>query len=148
MKIMKIFLIMLTCILMVGCSTKRVALDDEEFVSIMSENNYEVVDSTYNYDYAQKVYTLETDNMNIFYLKGNKKNDVENLYIDECSNVYNILSGQYEKEIHGGDNWTSLKVTYDDTIYYLSWIDNTYIYFKTIKANDKKLMDIIDKLGY
>ncbi len=131
-----------------GCGKTKEALSGDEFVAKMSNLNYQLYDYTESLDYAKSAYKIVDDNYNFTYIEGNRKYDVEGLFVDECTNVYTALGEDNKPRTLGGDNWTFLEGTTEDKYYYVSWIDNTYIYVEAPLSYRSEIESILKELPY
>lgn len=149
MKKMKVLLICALTLLVSGCSKTRSALSPEEFSTILKDNNYKLLDKTDSIDYAEAAYLVNSEAFEFAFVNGKRKYDIEGLFIEECKNVLNDAGNkEYEKNLDSGDNYAYLKITTDEKFYYVSWIDDTYLYIKAPIGRQEELERLLDKLGY
>ena len=149
MKKFKILILCLFAILVSGCSEIKSSIDGETFKEKAEGYKYVIQDITSQYAYAESSYLISNDNFKILYVEGKKKYDIEGIFIDECKNIFNTIGDVvYKDNVSGGTNWTSLSVTTDDTYYYVSWIDDTYIYASSSIDGKKNIEKFMDELGY
>ena len=148
MKTRRIIILIISIFCLCGCVKEKDALSASEFADTIDSLGYEIVDYKNQFSYAKAAYMVVADNISITYINGNRKYDVEGLFIDECRNVYDKAGEDIEEKTAGGDNWTYLSVTNDDNFYYVSWIEDTYILVES-SAEDKNVASkLIRELGY
>ncbi len=149
MKRAKLLLICVLTLLVSGCSKTRTAMEPDDFSKILSKYDYKLLDKTDTVDYADAAYIVNTDNFEFTYVNGKRKYDIEGLFVEECKNIVNMVGNkEYDKDLDSGENYAYLEIKTDETYYYVSWIDDTYIYVKAPIVREKKLKEIINELGY
>lgn len=148
MKKIKIVLIVLCLVFLTSCAKTKSSITGDKFKEIIENNEYKITDVSSNYDYAISAYNAYKDEVSIFFLKGKKKYDVEGIFIDEYQNIYSQVGDKYEKKLTSGTSWTSLKLISDDKLYYLSWVDDSYIIITSLKNKENEVDKIINLLGY
>lgn len=148
MKKIKIVLIVLCLVFLTSCAKTKSSITGDKFKEIIENNEYKITDVSSNYDYAISAYNAYKDEVNIFFLKGKKKYDVEGIFIDEYQNIYSQVGEKYEKKLTSGTSWTSLKLISDDKLYYLSWVDDSYIIITSLKNKESEVDKIVKLLGY
>lgn len=144
----KILLILLSVLLLTGCGKKKVSLNDEEFYNIMSENKFQVYDDKENFPYAEHAYVIAEENLKVVFIEGKRKVDVEGVYVDQCNNVYKQALEGYDDTKKSGSNWSTLKLTDANNYYYVSLVDNTYLYIEGSLDKEVRINRIIDLLKY
>lgn len=138
-----LFVLLFLC----ACGTKE-AKTPSEIQSILESYKFEVYDSTEKVGYADTALYGIKGQVKANYVKGNKKYDIQGIFLDECKNIYGKVSAGYEKQDNGGDNWTNLTVTDDDNYYFVGWIEDSYIVIEAPK-DQKKIMDsLVKDLGF
>ena len=146
-KIKGLFLALAVCLL-VGCSSKKEVLSPDRFLEIIEGEKLAPGDTTNSYTtFAEKAYVIDS-NFYLLYVQGKNQYDIEGVFVDECRNVYNLLSTNATRKTSGGDNWTSLEATDGDNYYYVVWVGDTYIYSKATGDSKDRLKEVIKKLGY
>lgn len=149
MKKIKVLLICMLTLFVSGCSKTRTALEPDEFASVLDKFDYKVLDKTDTVDYADAAYYVNANDFEFVYVNGKRKYDIEGLFVEECKNVVNVIGQEeYDKNMDSGDNYAYLSITTENRFYYVSWIDDTYIYIKAPLNKKDKLEDILAKLGY
>lgn len=149
MKKIQLMLICFLAIFTAGCSKMKSAISSQEYYDTVVQSGYTVQDSKAAYAYAKASYLIEEKDIKLLYVKGERKYDIEGIFIDECKNVYNLIGAEeYEQKVLGGDNWTSLEITTKESFYYVSWIEDSYIYLSAPIANQKDLKSLIKKIGF
>lgn len=148
MRKIKIVLIVLCLVFLTSCAKSKSSITGDKFKEIIENNEYKITDVSSNYDYAISAYNAYKDEVNIFFLKGKKKYDVEGIFIDEYQNIYSQVGEKYEKKLTSGTSWTSLKLISDDKLYYLSWVDDSYIIITSLKNKESEVDKIVKLLGY
>ena len=144
----KVLIVMFMMILTVGCSKDKTAITGSDFYDKAIEAEYKVVDNTYQFDYADYVYSITKGDLKMYFVDGKKSYDLKGLFLDECANVYKNMTEEYDKSTSGGENWTTLKIKNDETFYYVSWIKDTYLYVEAPISKEKELKKFIDSIGY
>ena len=148
MRAYKFLLLVFSIVLLTGCSSTRKSLTGDEFYQTLTKYEYSVKDSISAYDYALSAYNAYKGDISVFFLKGKKKYDVEGIFISESQNLFTEVGDNYQKKLGSGKNWTSLRLTTDEKLYYISWIDDSYIIIKAKKSDETNVNKLIDELGY
>lgn len=149
MKKIKLLLVCTLVLLASGCSKTREAVSPEKFSNILTSHNYKLLDKTDTVDYAEAAYVVNSEAIEFAYINGKRKYDIEGLFIEECKNVLNdVGSKEYDKDLGSGDNYAYLKITTDEKFYYVSWIDDTYLYIKAPVGRQDDLEGVLKELGY
>lgn len=148
MKKLKVIIFLIIALLCVGCTKNKVALSGSEFLDKMNDMKYKVHDYSDTIDYAISAYSLSDKDIELTYIEGKRRYDIEGLFIDECKNVLTQAGENAKKSTKGGEKWTSMTVTTDDAYYYVSWIERTYIYVKTDLKHKTEVENIMKELGY
>lgn len=148
MKKIKYVLLIVMVVLLTGCNSSKDNPDASSIKSILEENNYTVTDATSSYDYSEVAYYTSKLSTKITFVKGNKKYDIQGIFLDECENVYLVAEDDYEKKINGGKNWTTLKVTDSTNYYFVGWIGDSYIKIESTISNEDKLDKLVSDLGF
>lgn len=148
MRKIKVLLLVLFSVILTGCMIDKKSITGDEFLEIMNEYEYTTNDVVDSYDYALSAYNAYKDDTTIFFLKGKKKYDVEGIFIDEYQNLYSKIGEDYQKKLTSGTSWTSLKLIDDDKLYYLSWVDDSYIIITSVKNSESEVDKIVKSLGY
>lgn len=148
MKKLSIIVLCLLSLLLVGCSSNKESITGDEYVSKMGELGYTPSDVTDKFGYATAAYGIKTETITVSFVSTEKNYDIEGIFLDECENVYKEAEEGYTKTIKGGSNWTSLKVTDDKNIYYVTYINHTLLYIKGDINSKARVNTIIEELGY
>lgn len=144
----KVLIVLFMMILTVGCSKDKTAITGSDFYDKAVEAEYKVVDNTYQFDYADYVYSITKSDLKMYFVDGKKSYDIKGLFLDECTNIYKNVTDEYDKSTSGGENWTTLEIKNDEKYYYVSWIKDTYLYVEAPRSNEKELKSFIDSIGY
>ena len=153
MKKLKILLLVLITVVLTACSSNKEPLDDEEFKSIMRDNDYYVVSSLsqfsdYSYideayiakktgeDYQIEFYELEDSSCAISFYNTNKE-------IFEASKTNDSVYTSVD--LIDTNKYTLLTL---DSYKVLSRIEDTVLYIDVDKKYKDEVNDIIKKLGY
>lgn len=149
MKKVKYLLIILLLLLFVpGCTKEKDPIDITKVRSVIEEYNITVVDTTDKYDYAAQAYYGYKDEIKINFVKGNKRYDIQGLFLDECKNIYSVCGNDYKKDDNVGDNWTNLTVTNKDKYYYAGWVGDSYITIVAPISSKSDMESLVQKLGF
>jgi PBP1b-binding outer membrane lipoprotein LpoB len=152
-------------IILTGCSKTKKAATAQEFYDVADKNGIVVQDVSQLYGLADKAYqSSPNDNQyKLLFIQGKSMSDMQNMFLDEASNVYNKTGLSEEKEtqevgtlttkapkkfIASGKNWQSVEVSTDDYYYYIAYVDNTLIYIESTTSNKEKLIKIKDTIKY
>lgn len=150
--IFTIIIISLLLVIPTGCEVKKEAIDNAQFVSIVTDNEYTITDVTDQYamyDFISsvsvaiskdKTYQIE------FYTLDSEEN-AKKMYE---SNKNNFEENKNNKDVELDVNTTtysSYSVT-GDNYRYISRIANTLIYVDTTKEYKDEVKNIIKRLGY
>ncbi len=148
MKSIKVVLLIVAVLLISGCSGKKEAIDKDTFTDIMKNQGMAVYDDSSSFDYVEAAYVASTADIKVVYIKGKKKTDIEGTYVDQCDNIYKRALEGYKDSKKSGSNWSTLKITDSENYYYISLIDDTYIYIEGSIDKENKINKIIDNLKY
>lgn len=148
MKEIKVIILVLSVIILSACGTEKKSITGEEFKNTLTNLNYTVKNSLDDYDYAIAAYNASKNGVNVFFLKGKQKYDVEGIFIDEYQNLFNSIEGNYSKKLTNGKSWTSLKLKTSDKGYYLSWVQDTYIVINYDLDHENDVNKLIESIGY
>lgn len=132
-----------------GCaSSKKEDIDSSIVLKTMEEYKLDVTDIKNQVGYAIDAYYGVDGDIKINYIKGNKKYDIEGIFLDECKNVYSVCGNDYKKKTEGGENWTNLEVTNKDTYYFVGWVSDAYIIITSPIEYKSDMQDIVKKSGF
>jgi hypothetical protein len=148
MKKFKILFLLLLVVLVTGCSKEKTAISSSDFVSIITEQGFSPYDDKDNFDYVEHAYVAKKNDITVVFIEGKKKVDIEGTYLDQCENVYKKVLEDNESHSTSGSNWSTLKIYDSSNYYYVSLIDNTYVYIEGSIDRKSKIERIIDALGY
>ena len=148
MKKMKVLLLILSILLISGCGKEKESIDQDTFSKIMQGQGLTVYDDSGSFDYVEAAYVAATNDIKVVYIKGKKKTDVEGTFIDQCNNIYKQALEGYKDSKKSGSNWSTLKITDSENYYFISLVDNTYIYIDGSIDKKDKINRIIDELKY
>lgn len=144
----KIIIVLLSVLLLAGCGQKKTSLADGEFTSLMTENGYQVYDDKDNFSFADHAYVVLESDLKVVFVEGKRKVDIEGIFVDQCNNVYNKVLEGYDDIKKSGSNWSTLKIIDSDNYYYISLVDDSYLYIEGSIDNERKIDKIIDLLNY
>lgn len=140
-------LVLLVCIS--GCgSTKKEDIDSNVVLKTLTESKLNVTDVKDQVGYAEEAYYGVDGEIKVNYVKGNKKYDIQGIFLDECKNVYSVCGNDYKKKTDGGDNWTRLEITNKDTYYFVGWVNDAYIIITSPIEYKKDMQSIVNKTGF
>lgn len=149
MKTLKYFFITLLLLgLASGCAKEKDLIDVTMVKSKMEEYNINVTDTTDKYGYAAQSYYGYKDDIKINFVKGNKRYDIQGIFLDECKNVYSVCGNDYQKDDNVGDNWSNLTVTNKDNYYYVGWVGDSYITIVAPISYQREMREMVEKLGF
>lgn len=148
MRVFRIGILIMSVLLLVGCSNAKEDIDPATVQSILESKNYKVYDLTGTVSYASKAIYASKLTAVINYVQGIKKYDVQGIFIDECTNVYSKAGSNYEKKTDGGENWTYLIVTTDEDYYFVGWVSDSYITITASIEQEKAMNALAKELGF
>lgn len=148
MKVVKLFVLVFSALLLVGCQNGIKPITGEEFKTHAESLKHEVLDYTDRFDYAKKAYVISKSGVYVLFVEGNSTYTMKSIFADECSNVYSQAGSDYEDEVHTNKEWASLKVTNKNNYYYVAWSGNTYIYASAPITKKYKIEDLIEEINY
>lgn len=133
-----------------GCSMTKTALTASSFSEIVTaENNYEILDVTEEFadtpEVTGAVFAANDDIQIEFYLLDTADN-ASQLYSYNRQRAEESGSGSYAAS--SGKNYSTFSGTYDGQYYYLSQVDNTFIYIGVKESHKDAVKEIVKKLGY
>lgn len=143
-----IFMILLLLVVVTGCAKEKELIDVTTVKSTMEEYKINVADTTNKHGYAVQAYYGYKDDIKINFVKGNKRYDIQGIFLDECKNVYSVCGNDYKKDDEVGDNWTNLTVTNKDTYYYVGWVGDAYITIVAPISYQNEMQEMVEKLGF
>lgn len=153
MKKIKILLILVLTCFLCACSNNKNSIDEDEFKSIMRDNNYYVVnvkEQFIDYDYIKEAYIAKDSNNNFqieFYILEDEANALAFYnYNKDIFEAQKTNISLYTNVDIGNNNKYTL--TTDDSYKVLSRIDDTAIYIDVDKKYKSEINDILKKLGY
>lgn len=144
----KVLIILFGVLLLTGCGQTKTSLADGEFSSLMSESGYTVYDDKENFSFAEHAYVVLEKDLKVVFVEGKRKADIEGIFIDQCNNVYQKVLEDYDDFKSSGSNWSTLKIKDSQNYYYVSLVDNTYLYIEGSIEKERKINKIIDLLNY
>ena len=144
----KLLLVLIVPLLLCGCAGTKESKDPSEIQSILEEAKFDVYDSTEQVGYASRALYGIKGEAKANYVKGDKKYDIQGIFLDECKNVYSVCGNDYKKDDNVGDNWTNLTVTNKETYYYVGWVGDSYITIVAPISYQSEMEAMIGKLGF
>lgn len=148
MKFKYVIMSLLVVVLLCGCGGTKTSKDPSEIQSILESANFDVYDTTDQVGYADTALYGVKRQVKANYVKGNKKYDIQGIFLDECKNIYNKVEADYKKEDNGGDNWTYLIVTDSEHYYFVGWIEESYIVIESPVDQEKLMNNLVKDLGF
>lgn len=148
MKFKYVIMSLLVVVLLCGCGGTKTSKDPSEIQSILENANFDVYDTTDQVGYADTALYGVKGQVKANYVKGNKKYDIQGIFLDECKNIYNKVEADYKKEDNGGDNWTYLIVTDSEHYYFVGWIEDSYIAIESPADQEKLMNNLVKDLGF
>lgn len=146
MKKLKSIICAIMLILLAGCGKKINYVPINEFEGIIGKYQYELVNSTDLYNYAEEAYILSDSNVHFEYITTNKINEAKGIYMEDFANIFNEVNGKYENEIKSDDNWSTFEVKTDERCYFMFLYNKTYIYIEMPIKNESQFDVIVDDL--
>lgn len=143
-----LFLVLVLSFFITGCGSTSKNVDVTTVKSKMEDYNLTVTDTTDKYGYATQAYYGYKDDIKINFVKGEKRYDIQGIFLDECKNVYSVCGNDYKKSDDGGDNWTTLTVTNTTTYYFVGWVGDSYITITAPLSQQSKMENLIEDLGF
>lgn len=147
-KLKKVLIVLLMCICVSGCGSTKETLDPRDIQSILEEASFEIYDSTEQVGYAEKAFYGIKGQVTANFVKGEKKYDIQGVFLDECKNVYSKVTNDYKRVNDGGKNWTYLIVTDKDKYYFVGWVDDSYITIDAPADQEKLMNKLVKELGF
>lgn len=148
MKFKYVIMSLLVVVLLCGCGGAKTSKDPSEIQSILENANFDVYDTTDQVGYADRALYGVKGQVKANYVKGNKKYDIQGIFLDECKNIYNKVEADYKKEDDGGDNWTYLIVVDSEYYYFVGWIEDSYIAIESPADQEKLMNKLVKELGF
>lgn len=147
-----IVLVLLTLVLTTGCTNKE-AKTSKEFIKIMENNKYEIVNVKKQFEnYAQvKEATIaieQSKNYQIeFYVMSDEKNAKS--FYENNREIFkeNATNSNVNTEVNLG-NYSKYTQTSNGKYSVISRIDNTIIYLNVDEKNKENIEEILETLGY
>lgn len=153
MKKLKVLMLMVLVVLLSACGTKREAIDEDKFISIMTNEGFNIVnveEQFAEYGYFEEAYVA---------LEGSGNYQIEFYELEDASyavSFYNTNKEIFEASKTGSSIYTNVDLT--DTNKYtltteteykvLSRIEETVIYLNVDKEYKEEVTNILKKLGY
>lgn len=153
MKKFKVLVLLISVMLLTACGTKRVAIDEDKFIKIMTDEGFNIVNveeqfEVYGYfeeayvalesnnNYQIEFYELEDDNYAQSFYETNKE-------IFEASKTGTSLYTDVNL-----NNTSKYTLTTEDEYKVISRVEETVIYLSVDKEYKEEVTDILKKLGY
>ena len=135
-----------------GCGKKKEAITKEQFIEIMEDESFDIVDATDQFsDNKEKINSvtiaLNNDYQIEFYEFTSKKIAKESLKLNRSNFIDNKGISAKESYLLIG-NSGKYALTSNDTYYYVSYIDDTMVYVVTSKEFKDDISRILNELGY
>lgn len=148
MKKLKVLLLIASILLVSGCGTTKESITESEFVEIAKNQGLITYDDSASFDYVESAYVGATKDLEVIYIKGKKKADIEGTFIDQCNNIYKRALEGYKDSKKSGSNWSTLRISDSENIYFISLVDDTYIYIEGKVEKEDNINRIIEELKY
>lgn len=148
MRKVKVLLLIISILLISGCGKTKESITQDEFVKIAENQGLTTYDDSASFDYVESAYVAAIKDLKVVYIKGKKKTDIEGTFVDQCNNIYKRALEGYKDSKKSGSNWSTLKITDSENIYFISLVDDTYIYIEGTIDKENKINRIIDELKY
>lgn len=133
-----------------ACSKQTQAITKEEFISIMEEENFEVVDQTELIDATlietSVIATSEKGYEGQYYVFNSIEN-AKSYILNNKENLKSLYGSQksYEYKETNGNNSESFTITFANSLFYVARVDNTIFYVKSSNANEKEIQQLIKR---
>ena len=148
MKKFKLAFILLACVFLVGCSNSKEMVDGNAFLERAKEAGFTPIDIKESYNsFATNAYLIDSD-FKVIYVEGKNVYDIEGVFLDECNNVNIKLTKDAKVKHDSGKNWALYTATDLGNYFYISLIDNTYVYIEGKEENKDRINKLIDTIGY
>lgn len=153
MKKLKFLLLVVFVTLLSACVTKRESIDEDEFISIMTNEGFNIVNiekQFAEYGYFEEAYVAVDKS-------GNYQIEFYELENDSYAiNFYNTNKETFEASKTGSSVYTNVDLTdsnrytltTEDSYKVLSRIDETVVYLNVDKEYKNEVINILKKLGY
>ena len=148
MKKIKLFVLLITLVLLTGCKEIKVPYEPDDYIQILTEMQLPIDIRTEEFEYSEMTVLSSTNNFYALYMKGKRRYDIEGLFLDECRNVYSEALEGYKKKTAGDDGWVSLEVEDDKHYYYVIYVEDTFLSIKTDAVNKAVARNLIEEMGY
>ena len=147
-----IVLVLLTLVLTTGCTNKE-AKTSKEFINIMENNKYEIVNVKKQFENRAQVKEAiiaieQSKNYQIeFYVMSDEKNAKS--FYENNREIFkeNATNSNVNTEVNLG-NYSKYTQTSNGKYSVISRIDNTIIYLNVDEKNKENIEEILETLGY
>ena len=142
---------MILIILLSACSLKRDSIDEDQFISIMTNEGFNVVnikEQYIEYGYFEEVYVAKNNNYQIDFYELEDDSYAKKLYNNNKQNMELEKSGSYIDSNVELINFNKYTLDNQGTYTVVSRIDDTIIYLGVSNEYKSEVNDILKKLGY
>jgi hypothetical protein len=132
-----------------ACSFTKTAITTREFSSKAESLGFVVEDATDQMGgqtIASIVAIDSTASFQIEFHQVETRSQASGAFSENSSNFDRVASGTTVSA--NGANWASYAKTAGGTYYYVSYIDNTFVYVRTAEENKQAIKDFIKAIGY
>lgn len=166
-KLKLLIVLFIPLFILTGCKSTKKPINADTFVTKAKELYLYPNDVTKTYSgYAESAQSITGNGIYVLFIDGRRKYDIEGVFLDEVKNVYHeagvfddeetttaminttIKNNNVEHNKTGGENWLKVSVTNKTNFYYVSWIEDTYIYIKSDIDKKTDMEKLIDAIGY
>lgn len=147
----RVFALILTLVLVLSCTgcTPKTALTAADFQIAMGEAGFDVKDitDTYNTNGIEVVILkAEKDDCEIEFFEFEKASDAQGVYANFRDEAEDLPHSSYASV--SMSNFAKYEQTSGSTVYFMSIIDKTIVYYIVEKDDSSAAKDIVAALGY
>ena len=151
MKKIKYLIIILLVPLLVACNMKKEAIDEDQFISIMKSEGFDVVNienQFEKYGYYEEVLVATNENYRIDFYELEDESYAKKLYNQNKQTIESGIEGKYVNTDSDLINNNKYTLTNNDVYTVISRVDDTIIYLSVSSEYKNEVQNILKKLGY
>ena len=151
MKKLKILVLMILAVLLSACSIKKEAIDEDDFIRIMTNEGFEVVNTVNEYTeypYFEETYVAKKDGYEIQFYELEDDSFAKKIYSENKQQMESTKTGTYVESNVDLINNNKYSVDTQGVYTVVSRTDDTIVYLSVNSKFKEEVNSILKKLGY